>query len=85
MQLKVLISIEYKEKARNKPTFIIRNYVNMLRVFLPSFSRNMHQTPLPRSIKDSQDHKKYLSFCLAAVVYGVSSPDPMLRFIPPFS
>ena len=37
MELKSLISIEYKEEARNKPNVVILNYISRLREFLASF------------------------------------------------
>ena len=41
--LRDLISTEYEEKARNKPTVVIHNYINILRVFLVSFCRNINE------------------------------------------
>jgi len=41
--LRDLISTEYEEKARNKPTVDIHNYINILRGFLASFCRNMNE------------------------------------------
>jgi hypothetical protein len=46
MQLTDLISIEYKERGRNKANFVIHNDINMLWVFLASFSRNMDASRL---------------------------------------
>ena len=43
MQLRDLISIEYDEKARNKPNVVIHNSINMLRVFLATFCRNINE------------------------------------------
>jgi hypothetical protein len=42
MKLRALISIEYKEKGRNKPNLVIHNYINVLLGLLASFCGNMN-------------------------------------------
>jgi len=46
MELKNFISIEYKEKARNKANVVMHNDINVLRGFLASFPRNMYDSRL---------------------------------------
>jgi hypothetical protein len=46
MELKDFISIEYKEKARNKANVVMHNDINVLRGFLASFPRNMYDSRL---------------------------------------
>ena len=46
MELKDFISIEYKEKARNKANVVMHNDINVLRGILASFPRNMYDSRL---------------------------------------
>jgi len=55
MKLSDLISIEYEERARNKPNCVIHSHINMLLRFSAPFSRNMNAeqvyVPFPIGIK----------------------------------